>query len=178
MSILGRLLGRNTPKGFTECLLGEEHTLAAAGDLLATSLGLWLPDGGGHRRIGWHLISKVTWDGGALTVTESEETGSVGGAILLADRSPRRFVLAKPGKLPNLVRERVTGSIRSSHHRDLPGGGAWIVQRKVTGSSRVMLQVRADPGTAQATVRALAAAVAGAVHRAGPAGGAEHPSTP
>lgn len=178
MSILGRLLGRNVPKGFTGRLLDKEHTLAAAEDLVATSLGLWLPDDGDHRRIGWHLISKVTWDGSALTVTEAEETGNVGGAILLADRAPQQFVLTKPGKLPNLIRERVTGSIWSSHRRDLPGGGAWVVQRKVAGSPAMVLQVRADPGTDTAAVRALAGAVADVVHRARPGEGAERTSTP
>jgi hypothetical protein len=58
------------------------------------------------------------------------------------------------------VHRRVTGSIRSTQHRELPGGGAWFVQRKVPGRDGIVLQVRADPGTDADTVRRLAAEVA------------------
>jgi hypothetical protein len=61
--------------------------------------------------------------------------------------------------VPEIVHTRVTGSIRSRHYRDLPGGGAWFVQRKVPGRDGVVLQVRADPGTDEATVHRLAAEV-------------------
>ena len=64
-----------------------------------------------------------------------------------------------------MVHERVTGSIRSSHHRDLPGGGAWFVQRKLPGQDGVLLQVRADHGTDEAVVRRVAATVAAAIGR-------------
>jgi len=63
------------------------------------------------------------------------------------------------------VRARVTGSIKSSHHRELPGGGAWVVQRKVVGQDGFVFQVRADPGTSQDAVRSLAAAVVAGVRR-------------
>ena len=56
--------------------------------------------------------------------------------VLLADRPARRFRLADPGRVPEAVHARVEGSIRSRHHRDLPGGGAWFVQRKVAGPRR------------------------------------------
>jgi hypothetical protein len=62
--------------------------------------------------------------------------------------------------VPELVHQRVTGSIRTRHHRDLPGGGAWFVQRRVAGRDGVVLQVRPDPGTDLDLVRALAADVA------------------
>ena len=81
------------------------------------------------------------------------------GAVLLADRPPRRFRLVDPGKLPEAVHARVEGSIRSRHHRDLPGGGAWFVQRKVPGRDGTVLQVRPDPGTDPAVVAQLAADV-------------------
>ena len=62
--------------------------------------------------------------------------------------------------MPEAVHARVTGSIRSRHHRDLPGGGAWFVQRKVPGRDGIVLQVRADPGTDTDVVRQVARDVA------------------
>jgi hypothetical protein len=146
-------------------LTSDEQVVAVAevaggGHVVATSMGLWLPDGAGVRRIGWHLISKATWNNGSLVVVEADETGTVEGAVLLADRPPRRLRLEEPGRVPEAVHARVTGSIKSRHHRDLPGGGAWIVQRSVSGRDGIVLQVRADPGTDQDAVRALAARVA------------------
>lgn len=159
------------PADFPGKVTADERVLAVAevkegGQLVATSLGLWLPDSdAGARRVGWHLISKVTWDNGLLTVTEAEETGTVEGAVLLTDRPPQRFRLSGAVGLPEAVHARVTGSIKSSHHRDLPGGGAWLVQRKVSGKDGIVLQVRPDPGTDLDAVRALTSQVAAGVRR-------------
>ncbi len=167
--LLDKVVGDGTPPGFTGTLDEDENVVVTAevrggGHLVVTSLGLWVPDDPsaemGYRRIGWHLLSKVTWGDGVLVVIEADETGEAGDAVLLSDRAPRRYPLADPGKLPHAVHRRVTGSIRSRHHRDLPGGGAWFVQRKVPGRDGIVLQVRADPGTDQEAVRAVAAEVA------------------
>jgi hypothetical protein len=93
---------------------------------------------------------------------EVEEIGSGDGprAVLLADRPARRFRLTEPDRVPEVVHARVEGSFRSRHHRDLPGGGAWFVQRKIAGRDGTVLQVRPDPGTDPALVAALAADVA------------------
>jgi hypothetical protein len=157
-----RLTGRAVPEGFTGELAPEEHVVAmaplgAGGHLMATSHGLWVPDG---RRISWHLISKVTWGEGRFTVIEADVVGEAGGAVLLRDRPAVRYIIDQPGKLPEAVHRRVTGSIRATHHRELPGGGAWFVQRKVPGQDGVVLQVRADEGTDMAMVERLAAEVA------------------
>jgi len=162
--LFGRLTDRELPADFTGTLLPDEHVLGVAeladgGQLVATSFGLWLPDGDGVRRIGWHLISKATWGQGSLSVVEAVETGSVADVVLLSDGPARRLRLDQPGKLPQIVHTRVTDSIKSSHHRDLPGGGAWFVQRSVAGQDGIVLQVRADPGTDQDAVRSLAAQV-------------------
>lgn len=169
MSVFRRLYemvaGDGTPPGFAGTLDKEESVVVTAevrgsGHLVATSLGLWVPTDDGHRRIGWHLLSKVTWGDGVLVVIEADETGEAGDAVLLTDRPARRYPLVSPGKLPEAVHRRVTGSIRSRHHRELPGGGAWFVQRKVPGRDGVVLQVRADPGTDPDAVRTVAAEVA------------------
>jgi hypothetical protein len=165
---LGRLGGKDVPADWPGTLVADERVLSFAvlrdgGHLVATSLGLWVPDGPdatGSRRIGWHLISKATWGEGVLAVVEAEETGTVDDAVLLADRPPRRFPVATPEHLPEAVHKRVTGSIRTRHHHDLASGGAWFVQRKVAGRDGVVLQVRPDPGTDLAALRPLVAQVA------------------
>ena len=81
--------------------------------------------------------------------------------MLLRDLPPRRLALTQPGAVPEVVHKRVTGSIRFRHHRELPGGGAWFVQRSVPGRDGLQLQVRADPGTDTAAVRRVATEVAG-----------------
>jgi hypothetical protein len=169
--LLDKVVGDGTPAGFTGTLEKEESVVVSAecrtgGHLVATSLGLWVPTDDGHRRIGWHLVSKVTWGNGELVVIEADETGTSGTAVLLTDRAPRRYALVNPGKLPQAVHRRVTGSIRSRHHRDLPGGGAWFVQRKVPGQDGIVLQVRPDPGTDQDTVRVVAEEVAAKIREA------------
>ena len=161
MRWLDRLLRRPAlPEGVV--LEPEEHVVAVAevaggGHVVATSRGLWLPEA---QRLRWHLISKATWEGGALAVTEAREVETVEGAVLIADEPPRRIRLATPGRVPEAVHRRVTGSIRTRHHRDLPGGGAWFVQRTVAGRDGVVLQVRADPGTDTHIVRQVARDVA------------------
>ncbi|MBP2474051.1 hypothetical protein JOF53_002923 [Crossiella equi] len=156
--------GITLPEGLSVELTGEERVLALAelaggGHLVATShsLVVALPDD--TRHIPWHLVSKAVWGNDVLTVTEAEEHGTAGEAVLLADRPPRRYPLSQAGRLPDIVHARVTGSIRSAHRHDLPGGGAWFVQRKIPGRDGVVLQVRADRGTDETAVRTLAAEV-------------------
>jgi hypothetical protein len=172
---LRRLLGGDgLPEGFAGRLEADEQVIAAArtadgGHLVVTSWGLWLPDGGavsgaGVRRVGWHLVSRAVWRNGTLAVVEAEEVEQLAAdagpdAVLLADRPARRFRLVDAGRVPEAVHARVEGSIRSRHHRDLPGGGAWFVQRKVPGRDGTVLQVRPDAGTDPALVAQVAADV-------------------
>ncbi|GAA1294122.1 hypothetical protein GCM10009609_74140 [Pseudonocardia aurantiaca] len=161
-----KLLGRDElPAGFSGKLDADERVLATAaivggGHLVVTSVGIWLPTADGVRRLGWHLVSKASWQNGAITLVEAEEREDVGGVVLLADLPPQRLRLAEPGRVPEAVHARVEGSIRSRHHRDLPGGGAWFVQRKIAGRDGTVLQVRPDPGTDVAVVRQVAGDVA------------------
>lgn len=148
------------PEGFTGQLAEEETVVAActSGDaaVVVTNLGLWLP---GAERVGWHLISKATWDGNALSVITAVETGTAGRAVLLTDRPARRFPLDDPRRVPEAVHRRVTGSIVERHRHELPGGGAWFIRRRVPGQDGAILQVRADPGTEEAALVKLAAKV-------------------
>lgn len=161
MGWIRNLVGGGVPEVLGVALDAEEHVIGHAvtvdgGYVAVTALGLWVPEAGGVRRIGWHLISKAAWSGDALTVTEADESGRAGEAVLLTDRPPVRFELERPGPLPKLVRQRVDASIRSRYHKDLSGGGAWFVVRKVPGRDGVVLQVRADPGTDPEVVSAIA----------------------
>ncbi|HXV92579.1 MAG TPA: hypothetical protein VD813_04720 [Pseudonocardia sp.] len=163
--ILGRVLGHGElPDGLPGRLGPEERVLAVAaaaggGHVVVTSWGLWLPEDDGPRRVGWHLVSRAAWRDGVMTVVEAEEADVIeeGGvsAVLLTDRTPRTFRLAEPGRVPETVQQRVEGSIRSRHHRELPGGGAWFVQRRIAGRDGTRLQVRPDPGTDPGLVRGL-----------------------
>jgi hypothetical protein len=171
VNVLRRLFGSGVPDGFPGRLDAEESVaavaeLAGGGHLVATSLGLWVPDDDGVRRIGWHLISKATWRENTMVVTEARETDTAGEAVLISDLPPRRYPVSAPGRLPKAVHVRVTGSIRSRDHRELPGGGAWFVQRKVPGRDGVVLQVRPDEGTDPEAVARVAAEVAGRIREA------------
>lgn len=160
-----KLLRRDElPEGFPAKLDGDEHVLGVAelaggGHVVATSLGMWLPTADGVRRLGWHLVSKASWQNGAITLIEATEVADLDGAVLIHDLAPQRLRLGTPGRVPEVVHARVTASIKSRHHRDLPQGGAWFVQRKVPGRDGILLQVRPDPGTDEAAVRQVATGV-------------------
>ncbi|HET9255066.1 MAG TPA: hypothetical protein VFO16_07675 [Pseudonocardiaceae bacterium] len=176
MSVWGRLLrgvSAEPPPGFAGRMDPDERIvttgeLADSGHLVLTQLGLWVPEGTEGRRVGWHLVSKAVWDHSALVITEAVSAGRVGAAVLLSDLPPRGFVLAAPGKVPEVVRQRVTGSIRSSQRCELPGGGAWFVQRRVPGQDGLMLQVRADPGTAPRALESKISEVLACLSRLAP----------
>jgi hypothetical protein len=138
------------PAGFDGALDADERLLGSAptadGHLVASTRGLWVPEPGGNRRIGWHLVSKATWDGRALTVTEAEEVGPGehgAAAVVIADLPPRRFVLAQPGPVPQLVQARVT---RSVLHSERTAGGDLVVHRRVPGRDGVLTQLRRASG--------------------------------
>jgi hypothetical protein len=170
---LRRLLSDGLPDGFAGRLEPDERVLAVArttdgAHLVVTSWGLWLPPvasepAGGPRRVGWHLVSRAVWKTGTLAVIEAVEEGIAvdggPGAVLLSDLPAQRFRLAEAGGVPEAVHARVEGSIRSRHHRDLPQGGAWFVQRKVPGRDGTVLQVRPDAGTDPALAAQVAADV-------------------
>jgi hypothetical protein len=170
---LRRLGGRDgLPDGFPGALDADERVLAVAAltgsdrHLVATSVGLWLPTDDGARRLGWHLVSKASWKNSTLVLVEAIEDARIDGAVLLTDLAPVRWRIDQPGRLPEVVHARVEGSIRSRHHRELPGGGAWFVQRKVAGADGTVLQVRPDPGTDPDAVRRVAGSVARTLRRA------------
>lgn len=155
-----RVSGPSVPEEVRAVLDPDEDVVAAAaadhGHVVVTRFGLWLPGETGPRRVGWHLVSRAAWDAGTLTVVEAVESEDLGGAVLLRDLPPVVVAVPRAGRLPELVRRRVEGSIRARHRTDLAdGGGAWFVLRKVPGSDGVTLQARPDDGTDVEAVRAM-----------------------
>lgn len=67
-----------------------------------------------YSRIGWDAIDKATFDDSTLRLSIHSETGDI---------ASMRVPIALPGRLPEVVRERVTASIVVSEHVALPGGG-------------------------------------------------------
>ena len=155
MGLFRRLFGSGAPDGFTGALEPDETVIAFApvadGHLVVTSLGLWVP---GPRRIGWHLISKVKWEG-ALRVVEAQEAGTEGPVVLLEDLPAQRFALDDPGRVLRAISQRVEGSIR--HRERVESPGVWILQRKIPGQDGVVWQARGDAGVDLADVRAAVA---------------------
>ncbi|MET9231284.1 hypothetical protein [Lentzea sp. NPDC003310] len=166
MGLFRRLFGDGAPDGFTGSLERDETVIAHApvtggGHLVATSLGLWVP-GEPPRRIGWHLVSKVKWEG-ALRVVEAVEASVEGPVVLLEDRPALRFVLDRPDRVMRAISQRVEGSIRHRERVDSPG--VWILQRKIPGQDGVVWQARGDAdvdlGAVRAAVAPFAAKLAG-----------------
>lgn len=156
MGLFRRLFGSGAPDGFTGSLEPDETVIASVpvqdGHLVVTSLGLWLP---GPRRIGWHLISKVKWEG-ALRVVEAREAGAEGPVVLLEDLPAQRFAVEEPGKVLRAISQRVESSIR--HRERVESPGVWILQRKIPGQDGVVWQARGDAGVDLADVRTAVSA--------------------
>lgn len=170
-----RWISEPLPSGFPGELEPGERVVALAGlagggHLVLTQLGVWISEGAVAHRIGWHLISKAVWDRSSLLLTEAVSTGTAGESVLLSDLPPRRVTPVEPGRVPEEVRDRVTRSIRTSEHVELPGGGAWFVQRRIPGRDGFVLQVRADPGTPEAVVHRMAIDVSARLPRLVPPG--------
>ncbi|MCW2565986.1 MAG: hypothetical protein JWN54_83 [Mycobacterium sp.] len=145
MGLLDRFRRDRPPAAALEVLERGERVTAwgrTAGDevLVATPLGLWVPDSG---RLGWHEIHKARWDSGVLTLVLGVETEPG----VREDAPPRRYVLGEPGNLPAEVRTRVTRSVAFTTHHALDSGGVRIVARRVPGRDGLDWVVRYDPGT-------------------------------
>ena len=158
MGLFRRVFGDGAPDGFTGELERDETVIAHApvqtgGHVVVTSLGLWVP-GESPRRIGWHLVSKVKWEG-SLRVVEAVETSTEGAVVLLEDLPAQRFVLDDPRRVLRAISQRVEGSIRVRERVESPG--VWILQRKVPGRDGVVWQARGDAGVDLAEVRSAVA---------------------
>lgn len=113
-----------------------------SGQVLASNRAIYLPSSGdfmasGWTRVAWMSVDRATWEEPEVLIE-----GRLGG-------SPRRWrvTLADAGRLPEVIRERVTASIVISEHVDLvEGGGARIVGRRTDGDTAVEWSITFDPG--------------------------------
>ncbi|HEY7048092.1 MAG TPA: hypothetical protein VH373_12800 [Jatrophihabitantaceae bacterium] len=137
-------------------LLDQDERVVAWGRsdeavVAASNRGLWVPDGGTFRRIGWELVDKAVWRDGVLTVIEAELVDD----LLLRDRPPIYLPLTEPRDLPPTVRRRVEASVVRSEVLPISGGAARFVARRVPGRDGVNWWARLEPGTRDsATTRA------------------------
>jgi hypothetical protein len=150
VSVLTRLFrDRRPPADAVRALDRDERVVswatADSGEaVVATQLGLWLPAPGGPQRIGWHLVDKVVWRAGALTVVAAEDAG--GG--VLTELPARTVRLTEPRDLPPTVRIRVERSIGyTRHYRLAPAGGVRVVGRRVAGRDGLSWQLVFDADT-------------------------------
>jgi hypothetical protein len=81
------------------------------------------------------------------------------GTAVLVDEPVREYTLSGRSGLTDVVHTRVRRSVAASRHLDFPGGGGWVVLRRVPGRNGLTRQVRLDPG-ADTGAPGFAAAVA------------------
>jgi hypothetical protein len=117
----------------------------AGAPVLATPSGLWWPEPGTPRLIGWQYIDKAVWHEGVLTVVQADVVDD----IFLVDRAPVSVQLSVPRDLPPTVRKRVEGNIVRSELLGVAGGQARFVARRVPGRNGVRWWARLEPGTAE-----------------------------
>lgn len=116
---------------------GGERLLAYAftgdgGPVLATDRSLVF----GTTRLGWAEIEHVTWRDNRLAVREN----GAGGATHTLD-------LPEPGRLTDIVYDRVTATILISRHTKLRGDlGVRVVARRAPRAADVTWHVRFDDG--------------------------------
>lgn len=144
---------RTLPAALRPPLAPGERVLAwaraAAGAVVATNLGLFLPGGllPGGGRLGWHEIHRASWTGRELTVVPAGVTEEREGYAVMADRPPVTVAVPEPDRVPQVVRTRVTRSVSFSSHHSVPGGGVRVVARRVPGIDGLRWAVRYDEGT-------------------------------
>ena len=98
-------------------------------------------------RLGWERIAKARLSGGRLTVTGIVEVAVwADGTSVVRDAEPVEYRFERPNKVTDQVHTRVRRSVAASRHLPWPGGGGWVVLRRMPGRDGLHPQVRLDPG--------------------------------
>ena len=101
---------------------------AESGVVAGTRSALYLPE---RRRIPWEQVEAADWDLDSATLRVSE-VGTWGEA-----RPAYSFVLTDPGRLLQLVRERVTATVVLQRHVPIHGrSGVRVIARRATTGAR------------------------------------------
>ena len=131
----------------------RERLLAAArltdGSWVAATPGALVLPG---RRVDWSAVAHAEWS--------DEKSQLRVDQLRTADSDPETHVLAldEPGRVPEVVRDRVTSSIVASRHTPVEGrAGVRVVARRVPGEDELRWQVVVDRGLDPADPRVQAA---------------------
>jgi len=117
-----------------ELVPGESELARAqseAGLVVGTRDGLYVPTSVGHVRVPWEEVESADWDsqGGVLRVREVGTWGERRPEYLLA--------IADPGRLLELVRERVTATVVLQRHVAVAGSrGVRVIARRAPSGLR------------------------------------------
>lgn len=132
-----------------------------AGLVVGTRDALYVPTSVGHVRVPWEQVEAADWDREA-EVLRVREVGVWG-----EPRPEYSLAIADPGRLIELVRERVTSSVLLQRHVAVDGSrGVRVIARRALSGDRAVTWLfeydeGIDPGgplVAQAAESALAAA--------------------
>jgi hypothetical protein len=122
--------------------------LADGSWVAATPRALVLPG----RRVDWSTVTHAEWsaDESQLRIDQLRTSDGEG--------ETHRLVLDEPGRVPEVVRDRVTSSIVASRHTPVEGrAGVRVVARRVQGEDELQWQVVVDRGLDPADPRVQAA---------------------
>jgi len=129
------VIGRRLPPEVRRLALprGERALAAAVTDaglpVVGTRSALHL----GERRIGWERVHRATWDPetGRLTVSEVGDFGD--------QRPVHVLAIERPGRLLELVRERVTSTMVLQRHVPLVGdAGVFVIGRRAPAAGETV----------------------------------------
>lgn len=124
---------------------------------VATDQALHVAAEGRHRRIAWECVDRATWDRDSegLVVAEVADFGEPQPRHLLA--------VTEPGRLLEVVRERVTASVLMSRHVPVAGsrGLKVVARRPPAGDGEVVWSFWLDEGLQPSDPEVLAAAERG-----------------
>lgn len=97
---------------------------------------LSISEAAGWRHVAWHQIDHGEWDEDTSTMRWSGPAGD--GSVRLTD----------PGRLPDLLRDRVAASIAVERRVSIPGtrNGAIVMARRDLGDPSAVLEWRVVPG--------------------------------
>jgi hypothetical protein len=104
-----------------------------AGTIVGTRDALYLPDGAGHLRLGWERVESAGW-------SSESETLRVRELVAWGEAKPTHEVrIADPGRLLELVRERVTASVLLQRHVAVTGSrGVRVIGRRAPSGARAV----------------------------------------
>jgi hypothetical protein len=148
-------------------LAAGESELARADSETGLAVGtrdaLYVPTGAGHVRVPWEQVESADWDS-ERAVLRVREVGTWG-----EPRPEYLLTIADPGRLLELVRERVTSTVVLQRHVPVDGSrGVRVIARRAPSGRREVAWLfqydegidPADPQVVLAADRALATAQA------------------